>query len=440
MMRDQIIFEKKMSFLQTKCFACLEKEHMTKSCPLIHYTPNRIKVVNRYLKDPGQNSRISFERIPKKSLNSLLGLCEVQKCNTIFRKFSQYYFDFESTLNPINRYEESPNNHKINDNSQQISEGFEENFTRKNKSSTLKFTQMFVKENNSFASIAEKENDSDSSFENNMEASESWGKFEIPSNSLQNFFENKANSEESKAQESKARHRLSINDHIPKRGTPIISEGNLDSMRNSPRSRKSFARNTVLNIFPQENKRNDNSQKANENENFPSKTFINLNENLSQNTLNNLNENRAENNENDAFLKEFEKGMNYKNYFPDFNLQQIIQNFKKKLEKKEREKNFGALKNFKITKGKTNRIKKNKIAPQFEMMVPIKRASSMRKDFKKASNIFVNRNDFFSPNKKFSFYDVVYEVINNQELRKKLFAMKQRKNKKKDGTLIKATD
>ena len=96
MIRDHILFDNKTNYLQTKCFGCSSKDHLSKFCPLLHYTPHRLKTVKNYLKDPGQKSRISFQRNNKKKMNSLFFLNEIQKYNQDFRKFSKYCTDFDN--------------------------------------------------------------------------------------------------------------------------------------------------------------------------------------------------------------------------------------------------------------------------------------------------------------------------------------------------------
>ena len=94
MIRDQIIFENKLNFLQTKCFACSSKDHLSTSCPLLHYTPDKRKTVIRYIRDPGEKSRRNFIRNRDNKFNSLCLQNYVLARNNDFRAFSQEFNDF----------------------------------------------------------------------------------------------------------------------------------------------------------------------------------------------------------------------------------------------------------------------------------------------------------------------------------------------------------
>jgi len=58
----------------------------------------------------------------------------------------------------------------------------------------------------------------------------------------------------------------------------------------------------------------------------------------------------------------------------------------------------------------------------------------MRSSYRKTgSNIFIDNQlnyDYFGKNIKLNFYDLVYEVLTNQDLRKKLFLIKNGMKKK----------
>ena len=100
MIKDQIIFENKMNFLQTKCMACSSKEHISTHCPLIHYIVDKTKIVKQNLKDPGQKSRVCFNRIGNKyyKFNALYSLQYVKDCSERLRVFSKYFIDNEHQI------------------------------------------------------------------------------------------------------------------------------------------------------------------------------------------------------------------------------------------------------------------------------------------------------------------------------------------------------
>jgi len=94
MIKDQIICEDKLNFLQKKCFACSSHEHIASKCPLIHYIPDKIKVVKTYIRDPGHISRISFTRFRTHKFNSLFSLNHIKKTS---KHFSRYMYDIDES-------------------------------------------------------------------------------------------------------------------------------------------------------------------------------------------------------------------------------------------------------------------------------------------------------------------------------------------------------
>ena len=110
MIRDQIIFDRKLNFLQTKCFVCSLKDHMETDCPLIHYVADRIKIVRKYIKDPGQRSRFFYNRAVNKysKFNSLHKLNEVQRCGERFKSFYEYVDESVEQNLDQDSFEESP--------------------------------------------------------------------------------------------------------------------------------------------------------------------------------------------------------------------------------------------------------------------------------------------------------------------------------------------
>ena len=86
MITDQINFENNYNALSIKCFSCDQKGHLSKNCPLIHYTPDVGKIVKVYTFNPGQNNRVQILRNPAKSSNAL-GI--KTQSNRAFQKFQR---------------------------------------------------------------------------------------------------------------------------------------------------------------------------------------------------------------------------------------------------------------------------------------------------------------------------------------------------------------
>lgn len=142
----------------------------------------------------------------------------------------------------------------------------------------------------------------------------------------------------------------------------------------------------------------------------------------------------------------FETVRIFKNYFPMSNVDQVILKivwFKRqnvlKREKRRKTKKFGDFfpeKNKQLRKS----FDVNKIVPMTEsamlgMDMLSSRLSSPKMQDRRASNIFierVNTTGFFKKQAiKYTFYDIVYEVLNNKELRKVLYSIKEKSKKVK---------
>lgn len=165
-------------------------------------------------------------------------------------------------------------------------------------------------------------------------------------------------------------------------------------------------------------------------------SYKNLNE--INETLNEINEINEENYMNlDDSLKDFEKGADFKNFYPDFNLQNFIKNNNTKRGRKIRTLKNGSLnphhpsikKKDAHQKGKS--LKNNKIFPEIDLKAVINFDGRIKKN--KNSNIFKQKAEthlFDSDIKnRMTFYDVVNEVLNNNDLRKKLSSIKQKSEK-----------
>ena len=142
----------------------------------------------------------------------------------------------------------------------------------------------------------------------------------------------------------------------------------------------------------------------------------------------------------------FETVRIFKNYFPMSNVDQVILKivwFKRqnafRREKRRKTKKLG---DFFTEKNKQLRksFDVNKIVPMTESAVMgmdmlSSRLSSPKMQDRRASNIFierVNTTGFFKKQAiKYTFYDIVYEVLHNKELRKVLYSIKEKSKKVK---------
>ena len=160
-------------------------------------------------------------------------------------------------------------------------------------------------------------------------------------------------------------------------------------------------------------------------------SLIDINASKSQNenveSDNNIDEN------NDEFQKLFEKGADFKNYYPNGNLLNIIKMHK---EDRKNKRNMFLKKMESLHRSplrKMSKFKLNKVTPVQENG---KLCRTLTLDTKKEkrrnsnSSIFTKikeSNLFTHVNKqKLSFYDVVQEVLHNQDLKKKLMSSKQK--------------
>ena len=170
------------------------------------------------------------------------------------------------------------------------------------------------------------------------------------------------------------------------------------------------------------------------------------NHSIKENSLNNLNLTEItevkkvesiDNFDNDNFERDFEKGKNFKNYYPYDNLSNII-----KAHKNFRKRTIITLKKIKsqspiFHKKWIRNTKLNKITPcDEEKHIPLIRQTSITRKNSVKSSYNKKIDQKLVTKQKFSFYDIVNEVLYNQELRKKLQTIKQKlfiekKNKKK---------
>lgn len=396
MIRDQVIYEKKVNFLQTKCFSCKSKNHISLHCPLIHFVPNRIKVVKRYMKDTGQKSRSSFKRFRNRKFNSLYSLEHIQKTSQNLKDLiSDISFDSEDQESVKESAEFcSDSNFENNNYSPSNEEMTYKEFQRKyTKRDSEKFSQYFLKD------VPKQQHHSNYNELDKKMKSLITGKSDVPSPKIE-ASENEETKEEKQLFERKNRFskkKDSFKIEIEKNSAKIYNT------QNSMTARLNLRRENKI-IF---------SPRSSLARNFNAITTTPL---------------EHQTDFNDAFLKEFEKGTNFKNFYPDSNLITIIVENRQRSKKKKKTSLSKSERTFLNKKMKTN-IKFNRIVPEeLENDKKIKIENSPKKINKSYSNIFLKKNEtrFLQETNKMSFFDVVNEVLHNKELRKKLAFIKKK--------------
>lgn len=133
------------------------------------------------------------------------------------------------------------------------------------------------------------------------------------------------------------------------------------------------------------------------------------------------------------FQDYFEKTFHFKSFYPEFNLKTMVKNgaFSKKKARKSRNK----LQNYFFQKEKLVELNKSKrkslTASLFNSHDELKK-KSFAAVFTEKQEKDISPNFFGSNNKRMTFYDLVYEVLTNEELRKKLGVIKSGNNKRKE--------
>ena len=433
MIRDQVLHEGKMNFLQTKCFSCLSKDHISINCPLIHYVPDKIKIVKRHMKNPGQKHREPYNRKRQLKFNSLWSAGYVKKTDQRFREcYSDISYDMEDHEYMADLGELSPQSYNYQneilvENKPKSPESDKNLKKNRNKSINPRFSQNFIKELNESGEQVENESIIiEKTQEENF--SSAWN--------LQNLM----NIPKMESEENQNRENSSIDQKAANNSNSMIEE--VETELNNITLKSSFKKKSPKskdqspccigssNKIPNKSSIPDNRKNSNINYNAVSL--------LQKPALKNENGNveKPEINEekelfNDLFQKEFEKGTNFKNFYPDFNLKKILEeNRKKNKESRLRNSTVKRMKNPKLSPKIMTKAKNNKVVPD-EGEFDKKHANSIRRASKKASNIFMKKlGTRFSVKKNLmSFYDVVNEVLYNSELRKKL--NNQKKNVRK---------
>jgi len=453
MIRDQIIHENKLNFLQTKCFACSLKDHISINCPLIHYIPDKIKIVKRYMRDPGQKKREPFKRTRPYKFNSLYSMEYVKNTNQRFREICEIYYDEdEKNFNEFGEFSPGISN------SEKMAE-MKQNFLKEEnlrKSSSVNkfgtefssnvFSQNFIKEPTSPLIIQ----GSYKEFTNQMMESVVMEKISgenicsvLNSPSLNEISEyEEIKQEQINVDQSVLISNLEAESQIklPEKQLPTNFRKKRMSVDNyleipSQSLQKNFtdspskpALRKKITITSPELKLN-NRENEIESAGLPLGT---LQKPPLRSIPDNNDQNSIEKSEfNDLFQKEFEKGVNFKNFYPDSNLNKILETQRNQLIRiRSKVKTLRSPNRSPLNKSRRKSIKINKIIPEEvdnDKKSPSRMESISKKESKQYSNIFMKKQDtkFFDKKKKMSFYDVVNEILYNNELRKKLELMKK---------------
>ena len=81
-----------MQSLKILCFSCKKTDHMINACQMIHYVPNKVGVIKRYMFSEDQERNDSHKRYLKK-LNAMSNLRKVQTDALTFSKSQNYIED-----------------------------------------------------------------------------------------------------------------------------------------------------------------------------------------------------------------------------------------------------------------------------------------------------------------------------------------------------------
>ena len=440
MIKDQLIFEKNPSFLQTKCFCCFSKNHMVSHCPLLHFIANKFRIVKRYIQDPGQTDRMAFERFRTKSdkFNALFSLNYVQKSNERFRNYSKYFlYEEEPSYNQDQNEQEDQDYITVNKKRLKINTNLDKILQSpiKFRNSKLGGSLDYLSESPNLESPkieAESLIIYDQNFQELNENNEV-----MPKNLSKNFIEPQSNcliNQTDHYNFDLTKRESDINEmktSLKETGeTPVASLEHLPTMP----EKKLFPRKSLLEMI---NPMNQSKRKSRVLPVIELQRQSILRKHSTQ-EIDEIDQVEEKKTANDFFEKEFEKGVNFKNFYPENNLHKIIEINKKVRQIHQETRMSCKIRRFPSMKMVRN-SKNNKVIPLLgenidRSKILIKNETSgfdkSRLNLKRPSSIYTGNSEkkFFSQ-KHFSFYDVVYEIIHNQDLRKKMLNAKQKKNK-----------
>lgn len=114
MIKDKLIFSHDYSLVNKKCFSCFQPTHMIESCPKLHYIPNQEKII-KTLNYPKSQERKPFHRRKNKSFNCLFlikknGDISKKIIKNIFSNISSAFSDVFSEENLSNDIESDTEN------------------------------------------------------------------------------------------------------------------------------------------------------------------------------------------------------------------------------------------------------------------------------------------------------------------------------------------
>ena len=95
-----------MQTLQVRCFSCSSPHHLLRSCPLIHYVPDKVSIMKKYLTPISQHRQANIKRIPfkyKATINlsrTQLAVSNFNKVNNMLEDSQESYDSPELDLSP----------------------------------------------------------------------------------------------------------------------------------------------------------------------------------------------------------------------------------------------------------------------------------------------------------------------------------------------------
>lgn len=84
MVKDKLNLYDDYSAVQTKCFSCGHIDHTIVTCPILHFVPDRKRVIDEHIRDCAEE-RQSFKRRDRVKYHTLLQLEETQYKTRIFK-------------------------------------------------------------------------------------------------------------------------------------------------------------------------------------------------------------------------------------------------------------------------------------------------------------------------------------------------------------------